>query len=372
MNTGSTRQIERFARLALVGALIVGCWLVLRFFFDAILFAIVIAISTRPAFKWLNNRLKGRRTLSSLLCCVGVVLALVGPASLLAVSAADAGTTLLDQVRTRLSAGPIEPPSWIPGIPLIGPSIADNWRNLAGSRMELVRALQSIAAPFRDAAINAGGVFAAGVVQLVIAVFLLFFLYRDGEKMSVRFERAFERVAGPDAAELIGIAQNTVRSVMLGMVGTAVAQSVVATVGFAIAGVPGALLLGAATFVTSPVPFGPPLVWGGAAIWLYANGDTGWAIFMVIYGAVVISSVDNILKPLLISRGSGLTLAPTLLGVLGGVIAFGFMGLFIGPTVIALAINLGKKWLDQHSDEPDSLPSAADPALPPAEQSSSG
>ena len=370
MNTGSTRQIERIARLALVGALVIGCWLVLRPFLDAILFAIVIAISTRPAFRWLTARLKGRRTLASLLCCVGVVVALVGPAALLAVSAADAGTTLLDQIRTRLSAGPIEPPSWIPGIPLVGPPIADNWRNLAGSRMELVRALQAIAEPFRDAAIAAGGVFAVGVVQLVIAVFLLFFLYRDGQKIAERFERAFERVAGPDAAELIAIAQNTVRSVMLGMVGTAVAQGLVAAVGFAIAGVPAPLLLGAATFVTSPVPFGPPIVWGGAAIWLYANGQTGWAIFMIIYGVVVISTVDNVLKPLLISRNSGLTLAPTLLGVLGGVIAFGFMGLFIGPTVIALAINLGKKWLDQHGDDAE----ADAPVIPepPIEQSSSG
>lgn len=359
---GSTRQIERLARVALVGALVVGCWLVLRPFFDAILFAVVIAISTRPAFRWLTAKLKGRRTLASLLCCLGVMLALIGPAAMLAVSAADAGTTLLDQIRGRLSAGPIEPPSWVSSMPLVGPSIADNWRNLAGSRMELVRALQAIAEPFRDVAIAAGGALGGGVLQLILAVFLLFFLYRDGAKISARFENAFERIAGPDAAELIAIAQNTVVSVMLGMVGTAVAQSLVATLGFAIAGVPAPLLLGAATFVTSPVPFGPPLVWGGAAIWLYSTGETGWAIFMVIYGAVVISSVDNVLKPLLISRGSGMTLAPTLLGVFGGVIAFGFMGIFIGPTLLALAINVGAKWLDKQA-EPQG-PDDAKPADP--------
>lgn len=349
MNTGtvSTRQFERLARLALAGGLIIACWLVLRPFLDAILFAIVIAISTRPAFKWLTQRLKGRRSLAAFLCCAAVVLALVGPAAMLAVSAADAGTNLLDHLRARLSEGPIEPPGWMSSIPFVGPTIADNFRNLGGSRLELVRALQAIAEPFRDVAIAAGGTLGGGLLQLVLAVFLLFFLYRDGQTIAERFERASERVAGPDAAELIAVAQNTVRSVMLGMVGTAVAQSLVATLGFAIAGVPAPLLLGAATFVTSPVPFGPPLVWGGAAIWLYASGETGWAIFMAIYGAVVISSVDNILKPLLISRNSGLTLAPTLLGVFGGVIAFGFMGLFIGPTVIALAMNVGAKWLDQ-------------------------
>jgi len=363
MNSGSIRQFERYARLALVGLLAVGCWLVLKPFLSAILFAIVIAISTRPAFRWTLVRLKGRKTLASLVCCIAVVLALVGPAAMLAISAADAGTTLIDTWRARLSTEPMDPPGWIQNFPLVGSTVANFWRNLSGSQVEVARALQAIAEPLRDVALAAGGTLGGGLLQLLLAVFLLFFLYRDGHELAGRFERAFERVAGPDAAELIAVAQNTVRSVMLGMAGTAVAQGLVATLGFAIAGVPAPLLLGAATFVTSPIPFGPPIVWGGAAIWLYASGETGWAIFMVIYGAVVISSVDNFLKPLLISRNSGLTLAPTLLGVFGGVIAFGFMGLFIGPTLLALALNVGGKWLDQHVEE-EPLPPADGVAVP--------
>jgi len=118
----------------------------------------------------------------------------------------------------------------------------------------------------------------------------------------------------------------------------------VAAVGFLIAGVPGVALLAVATFLFSLVPVGPPLIWGGAAIWLFNQGSTGWGIFMVIYGLVVISGVDNVVKPMLISRGSSLPFLLVLLGVMGGVLAFGFVGLFIGPTLLAVALGLLRNW----------------------------
>jgi predicted PurR-regulated permease PerM len=118
----------------------------------------------------------------------------------------------------------------------------------------------------------------------------------------------------------------------------------VALIGFAIAGVPAAFMLAVATFVLSVVPMGPVLVWGAATIWLYVQGESGWAIFMLIWGAVVISSIDNFLKPILIARGSTLSLAMIFLGVLGGVIAFGFIGVILGPVLLALGIALGRAW----------------------------
>jgi predicted PurR-regulated permease PerM len=116
--------------------------------------------------------------------------------------------------------------------------------------------------------------------------------------------------------------------VMVGIVGTAVAQALVALIGFLIAGVPAALLLAAATFFLSMSPVGPPLIWGGAAWWLYSQGETGWAIFMVVWGLAVISSVDNFIKPILISRTASLPILLVALGVFGGVLAICFVGLF--------------------------------------------
>ena len=116
--------------------------------------------------------------------------------------------------------------------------------------------------------------------------------------------------------------------------------------GFLIAGVPGALLLSALIFVLSLVPMGPVLIWGGAAAWLYAQGQSGWAIFMVAYGVLVISSVDNFVKPILMSRAGGLSMLLVVLGVFGGALSFGFIGIFIGPALLAVGWSLINAWLE--------------------------
>jgi len=133
--------------------------------------------------------------------------------------------------------------------------------------------------------------------------------------------------------------------VMLGIFGTALAQAGVALVGFLIAGTPVPLLLAAMTFFLSVIPLGPPLVWGGAALWLYGHGDQGWAIFLALYGLLAISSVDNVVKPILISHSSNLPLLLIVLGVLGGAIAFGFVGIFLGPTLLAVGLTLIAHWI---------------------------
>ncbi|HSH14329.1 MAG TPA: AI-2E family transporter, partial [Desulfurivibrionaceae bacterium] len=153
-----------------------------------------------------------------------------------------------------------------------------------------------------------------------------------------------DRAVGSQATRVIEIVNSTVRGVMVGLLGTALAQGVVAVVGFTIAGLPAVPLLGVATAVLSVVPVGPPLIWGGAAIWLFRQGELGWGIFMLVWGFAMISTVDNVVKPLLISRGSHLPLLLVVLGVMGGVLAFGFVGLFVGPALLAVAFSLIKQW----------------------------
>jgi predicted PurR-regulated permease PerM len=138
---------------------------------------------------------------------------------------------------------------------------------------------------------------------------------------------------------------------MLGIVGTAAAQGAVAMIGFLIAGVPPAVLLGFATFFLSMIPIGPPLIWGGAAVWLYDQGQTGWAIFLVLYGLLVISSIDNFLKPFLIARGAGVSILLVALGVIGGVLVFGFIGIFVGPVLLALGHRLFVRWIREEKAE---------------------
>jgi predicted PurR-regulated permease PerM len=155
------------------------------------------------------------------------------------------------------------------------------------------------------------------------------------------------RLAGPEhGSALVTTAQNAVKGVVYGLLGTAFAQAAVAVVGFLIAGVPGAFLLGAFTFILSLVPMGPVLIWGGAAAWLYFQDQTGWSIFMITYGIGVISSVDNFVKPILMSRAGNLSMLLVVLGVFGGAVAFGFIGLFVGPALLAVGWSLTKAWLD--------------------------
>jgi predicted PurR-regulated permease PerM len=143
---------------------------------------------------------------------------------------------------------------------------------------------------------------------------------------------------------LLGIVGGTITGVVYGIVGTGLAQGVVALIGFFVAGVPGAVMLASLVFLLSIVPAGPPLIWVGATVWLVNNDQPGWATFMALWGFFVISGIDNIVKPLLISRGASLPFVLVLLGVFGGILAFGFVGIFLGPTLLAVGFNLVRSW----------------------------
>jgi len=182
-----------------------------------------------------------------------------------------------------------------------------------------------------------------GVVELAVSILIAFFLYRDGVALARRVRAGAVRIAGPRAEHLVQTAVDTIRSVVYGVLGTALVQGVLAGVGFLIAGVPGAVLLGFLTFFLSIVPMGPPMVWGPATLWVYQHGSTGWAVFLLIWNLGV-SSIDNFVKPWLISQGSALPFILIFFGVIGGVIAFGFIGVFLGPTLLAVAYRLVLDW----------------------------
>lgn len=343
-------RFERSAQLALVALLVLGCWLVLQPFFAAILFAIVIVVSSWPVYRRLQARLGRRERLASLIACVLAFVLAVTPAALLTMSLADAfswGVQLIEQWRRD----GLPPPDWLAAIPYIGDWLQSSWSNLLGGQTQIQELLQRFAEPAQRLALSSGRALGSGVAQLLLVALLLYFLYRNGERIGRQLHAAAERLGGAFASELLTTAQNSVVSVMLSIIGAALAQAMVAGLGFWIAGVPNPALLAAATFVVSMVPLGPPLIWGGATIWLFQSEQTGWAIFMAIYGFVVISGIDNLIKPMIISRGSNLPFVITLMGVIGGLIAFGITGLFVGPAVLAVTISLSQHWLQRPSRE---------------------
>lgn len=337
-------RFDQIFRLVGAGIIVVGIFLVLQPFLSALLVAGVLAIATWPLYQRIHDAMGGRATWAAALMMLLILVLVVIPITALAGAAAEQLPALFNVVKGWFAGG-VRVPEQLKSIPVVGERIYDQLAALAGDRAQLTALAQKALEPAGRLSVAAVRTLGDGILQLLLVTFIVFFYYRDGHRFATLIRRISGRISGEMSAEVLDIVVGTTRSVFIGIVGTAAAQGIAAFIGFLIAGVPAAFLLSVGTFVLSVVPMGPVLLWGGAAVWLYLQGETGWAIFMVIWGAVVISSIDNFLKPLLIARGSTLSLGLIFLGVLGGVIAFGFIGVILGPVLLALGVALGREWI---------------------------
>lgn len=342
---------SQLTRIALVAFLIAGCFQILRPFMAAILFAAVVCVFTWPYYRRLWSWLGGRDTLAAMTMTLLLLIALVVPMFYLAANLADSATQLFDQLRPALEHPQPHVPQWIHDLPLIGGQIDEFWQRIAASHDELMKLLRQYNEPLRKFGLQAVQLVGGGLLQLLLVIFVAFFFYRDGVRLADELAIAAHKLGGDLGLEMLELSALTVKAVMLGIFGTAIAQALVALLGFLIAGVPAPVLLAAATFFLSMVPVGPPLVWGGAALWLFNQGETGWAIFMALYGLIAISSVDNIVKPILISKSANLPMLLIVPGVFGGALAFGFVGIFLGPALLALGLALAQHWIAKRSVE---------------------
>lgn len=386
--------------------LLIGCFFVLKPFMTALMWAVVLAYSLHPLQRWFTKWFRGSRTLAACFVTLTVTCVLAGPIVMIGISVAEDGKDLAKATREWFMAAPDQAPTWVEKVPVVGTDLADYWMKIAEERKPLMEQLDKevktaprpkivvneggeetvvsdappvVAGPGEKAVDEAGqpktqnfavllGRFLSwawswlltlalavtqGVTQLVLSGFLAFFLLRDAPVLSDRLANAADRLAGVRGKYLIKVAGDTVRGVIYGILGTAVVQALVAGFGFWLAGVPGAVLLSVLTFFFAVVPFGPPLIWLPAALWLFAQGQTGWGIFMLVYGIFGISAVDNVIKPLLISQGSKMPFVLIFCGVIGGALAFGLIGVFMGPTLLAVAFRLIEEWSSKPDVEPD-------------------
>ncbi|MDP2153696.1 MAG: AI-2E family transporter [Methylotenera sp.] len=338
----NTNQI---ARITLISLLIVGCVFVLFPFMPAMLFAAVICVFTWPLYQRIWRLLGKRDMLAAITMTLLLLFALILPMAYLAVNLANSATVLLDEAQTTFQSLQPTAPTWLISLPMIGEPLAESWQRALVSHEELMRLLNQYSEPIRAFLLQTVQLVMGGFLQLVLVVFVAFFFYRDGTRLAGVITAIVRRLGGELGQEMLTLASSTVKGVMLGVFGTALAQASVALFGFWLAGAPMPLLLALATFFLSMVPVGPPLVWGGASLWLFNHGEQGWAIFLLIYGLLVISTVDNIIKPILISHTSHLPLLLVVLGVLGGVLMFGFIGIFLGPTLLAVGLTLVSHWV---------------------------
>lgn len=344
-------QIARIIGLAAAAVLAVACFLVLRPFVSSLLWAIILVYCTWPAFRFLTDRVRLKPSRAALVMVLLEFTLVVLPILLAAPTRREDIDDIRGLIERGITAGPPEVGRLLEKLPLVGERLAAWWNVVAFDMSGVLETIQPYAGSIAQAVLSILLALLSGLAEVIVAILLAFFFYRDGPAIAAYAQMLLRRLAGDRADRLWELTANVTTGVVYGLLGTAVAQGFLTAIGLWISGVPRPVLLGVIAGVISILPVGAPVVWIPASIWLFATGQTGWGIFLALYGALGISSVDNVIRPWLIARGADLPLLLTILGALGGVFAFGFLGLFLGPVLLALGYSLLKDWASKR-DEP--------------------
>ena len=322
--------IERWISTAAVAILAVACLLILRPFISAALWAAILCFSTWPLFTRLTARLGGRRTLAALLATLLLSAFIVAPVAIL-VSRITANTTeIIEASHKLIHEGPPAPPSWVASVPILGPRLAARWSVLSRDSGQRLSAIAEWLPTVKEAVLGSAHALATGLFQIVLSLVMVFIFYCDGEMVAKRLNLAVSRIGGAEGIHLLDVAGTTIRAVLYGVLGTALLQGVLAGVGFMVAGVPGAAVLGFLIFLVAAFPGGPLIVGVFPVFWLYRQGAVEWTVIVAIW-VVIVGNLDSLLRPVLIARGGGdMPLILVLLGVIWGAMAFGLIGLFLG------------------------------------------
>ncbi|MBH1976035.1 MAG: AI-2E family transporter [Rhodocyclales bacterium] len=336
--------------LALAGLALLA-FLVLAPFLAPLAWAGVLAYASWPLVEQIRERCGGRDTLAASLATLLAALTLFAPLIWL-VWLAQQEVGRIYPVMQAFVAAPPELPDWLGGLPWLGDWLAQQRAQLLADPQGVTIAVKAwLAAHVSDAAAMAGGV-GRNLAKLVLVLMILFFFYRDGARIVRELRHVLARFIGPSAHDYLAAAGSTARAVVYGILLTALVQGVIAGVGYWVAGLASPVTLGVLTALFALIPFGTPLVWGCAGIWLLFQGETGAAIGTWLWGAAVVSQIDNVLRPLFISNVGAIPFLLVLFGVLGGILAFGLIGLFGGPIVLAVVWAVWREWA-AHLDDGD-------------------
>lgn len=336
--------IEKATTLAFVAVLLLACLRVAQPFIAAIIGGTVLCVSLWPLYLRLAQALGGRRGLAAVLMTVITAAVFVVPVGVGAGKLLDAVPTLEGWATDLSWLKPGDPPAWVGKVPVFGDKLADRWRqgleNIKPDpekvRPVLVQSLRWLLAQGAD--------FALAMLQIILATVIAGLFYVNGEAAAQLLKKLAARLGGEQSVAAIDVAGRTIRGVSLGVVGTALLQATLSGFGFAVADVPAASLLAVVCFMTALLQIGTGLVWIPVALWLGYHGHEGWAGFTVVFG-IFINTIDNFIKPYFMSKGSDLPLLLVFTGVIGGLLAWGFMGMFVGTTLLAVAYTLFFDWL---------------------------
>ena len=342
---GLTRSTLAIFLIAMLAA--ASFW-ILRPFLPSAIWAVMIVVSTWPVMLWIEGRLWNKRSLAVLVMTLVLLLVFVVPFSLALGAMLENARGLIDKLQSLVPKSAPPPPAWLETLPLVGPQATRLWQTVAAMGVE---ELSAKVTPYSGAVIRwllsrAGG---AGLMfaQFLLTVIFAAIMYGTGERWAAGVIGFSRRLAGDRGEFSVRLAGHAIRGVALGVVLTAILQSIAAGVGLAVCGVPYAVVLTVAMFVLAIAQVGPAPVLVPAVIWMYWSGDTGWATVLLLW-SLVAGSFDSFLRPILIRRSANLPLLLIFVGVIGGLLAFGLIGIFVGPVVLAVAFTLLQAWISGH------------------------
>ena len=328
-----------------IGLLLTGSLWILLPFLVALAWATMIVIATWPILLKVQQAAGGRRWVAVVVMTLVSLATFVVPLLLAMSTLFDAAERSPAVLRDLVARGLGPPPAWVANLPAVGERVAERWTTLsAGGPEALVEALRPYARSATASVLALTGGAGAMLIQMLLTIVIAAILYASGET-AARGVLAFAyRIGGERAEDTVQLAAKAVRSVALGVLVTALVQSLLAGLGLWVSGVPHPGLFTAIAFVLAVAQLGPLLVLAPAVFWLYWSGHAVWGTALLIWSLPVIA-LDNVLRPILIRRGVELPMLLIIAGVIGGLIAFGVIGLFIGPVVLAASYTLLKAWI---------------------------
>ena len=339
-----------FARRIMLGVFLAGLgtavYVVLSPFLVSVAWAAILAYISWPGYVWLCRRLGGRFNIAALLMTLLVAVVLIVPMLGFVVLLQDEFMDGAHQVAEHLARGDFQLPDMVLRLPWIGPELQDWLVRVSADPGGIKGQLQQLLASFRVETVALLGGVGRNLIKLAFALLTLFFLYRDGERALGQLRRVLADMIGPRIHGYFDAVGNTTRAVLYGIVLTALAQGALAGLGYWAAGVDSPLAMAVFTATIALIPFGTPFVWGSLSVWLYLNGHHAEAIGLFLWGALVVSWVDNLIRPMVISGATHIPFVLVMFGVLGGLAAFGLIGLFMGPLILAVALAVWREWLE--------------------------
>jgi predicted PurR-regulated permease PerM len=345
------------ATLLLLGALAGLGYLVLRNFLVPLIWAGILAYVSWPLHQklldWTGRRYGLSAALTTLLLSVAIVLPVIALAALLQDDLVAAYRT----IRTHLSSGTLVVPDAVVAIPWVGPRLQASLANISADPSAISNWISERAGQWIGVGRDVISLVGRNLFKAGIALLALFFVLRDGEALVEQSRGVLRRFLGAEYETYWDAVAKTTRGVVYGLVLTAMAQGLLAGLGYWAAGTDVPVLLGALTALLALIPFGAPVVWASLGAWLIMTGELWPGVGLLLWGGLVVSWVDNFIRPWAISSATRTPFLLVLIGVLGGLTAFGLIGLFIGPMVLAVLLAVWREWLKhQDADAPPAAP----------------